>query len=56
MEKVTKEMLEKVNNVATSEDAARVVQEFEHIIMIKKSDIIWLTYHQVQMFPKFKEK
>ena len=31
------EMQEKVNNVITSEDAARVVQEFEQIIKNKKA-------------------
>ena len=33
---------EKVGNVATSKDAAKVVQEFEQIIKNKKSVIIWL--------------
>ena len=47
------EMQEKANNAITSEDAAKVVQEFEQII---KSDIVWLTYHQEQIFKKFKEK
>ena len=39
------EMLEKVNNVTASEDAAKVVKEFEQIIKNEKSDIdiIWLT-------------
>ena len=50
------EMQEKVNNVITSEDAAKIVQEFEQIIKNKKNDIIWLTYHQGQIFQKFKEK
>ena len=46
-------MLEKVNNV-TIEDAAKVVQEFQQIIKNKKSDIIWFTYHQEQIFQTFK--
>ena len=46
-------MLEKVNNV-TIEDAAKVVQEFQQIIKNKKSDIIWFTYHQGQIFQTFK--
>ena len=50
------EMQEKVNNAITREDAEKVVQEFEQIIKNKKSDIIWLTYHQGQIFQKFKEK
>ena len=33
------EMLEKVNNVTASEDAAKVVKEFEQIIKNEKSDI-----------------
>ena len=35
-----------ISNVITSEDAARVVQEFEQIIKNKKGYIMWLTYHQ----------
>ena len=49
------EMLEKVSNV-TSEDAAKVVQEFKQIIKNKKSDIIWLTYYQGKIFQNFKEE
>ena len=49
-------MLEKVNNVTANEDAAKVVQEFGQIIKNKKSDIIWLNYHQGQISQKFKEK
>ena len=47
------EMQEKVNNIITSDDAAKVVQEFDQIIKNKKSNIIWLTYHQGQTFQKF---
>ena len=36
------EAQEKVGNVTTSEDATKVVQEFEQIIKNKKSVIIWL--------------
>ena len=49
------EMLEKVSNV-TSEDAAKVAQEFGQIIKNKKSDIIWLTYYKGNIFQNFKEK
>ena len=49
-------MQEKVNNVTTSQNAAKVVQEFEQIIKNKKSDIIWLTCHQGKIFQKFEEK
>ena len=51
-----KQVQEKVGNVTTSEDAAKVVQEFEQIIKNKKSVIIWLIQHQGQLFQKFKEK
>ena len=50
------EMQKKVKSVTTSEDAAKVVQEFEQIIKNKKSDIIWLTCHQGKIFQKFEEK
>ena len=58
MERVTKTQRckKKVKNVTTSEDAAKVVQEFEQIIKNKKSDIIWLTCHQGKIFQKFEEK
>ena len=36
-------MVGKVSKVKTSEDTAKVVQEFEKFIKNKKSDIIWLT-------------
>ena len=50
-------MQEKVNNFATNkEDAVKFVQQFEEIFKNKKSDIIWLFYHQSQIFQKFKEK
>ena len=49
-------MLEKVSKLTTREDAAKVVQEFDQIIKNKKSDIMWLTYYQGQIFRKFKEK
>ena len=50
-----KEMLEKVNDITTSENVMKVVQEFEKVIMNKKSNI-WLTYHQGQIFQKFKKE
>ena len=34
----------------------KVIEEFEEIIKLKKSDIIWLAYYQGQIFQKFKEK
>ena len=50
------EIIEKVNNVTTSEDVAKIMQEFEQFIENKKSSVIWLTYCQGQIFQKFKEK
>ena len=47
---------EKVNNLATNEDAAKLVQEVEKIINSKKSDIVWLAYHQGQIFQRSKER
>ena len=47
---------EKVNNWLRNEDSVKVVQEFEEIIRNKKSDIIWLAYHQGQIFRKKKKK
>ena len=41
---------EKVDNCITNEDAVKVVQESEEIIKSQKSDIIWLAYHQGQIF------
>ena len=50
-------MQEKINNFVTNkEDAVKFVQEYEEIFKNKKSDIIWLVYHQSQIFQKFKEK
>ena len=50
-------MQEKVNNCTTNEeDAVKVVQDLEEMTKNKKSDIIWLAYHQGQIFQKFKEK
>ena len=50
------EMEQKVNNVKTSEGVVKVVQKFEQLIKNKKNDVIWLMYHQGQIFQKFKEK
>ena len=49
-------MLERVNECITNEDAVKAVQEFEQIIQNKKSDIVWLAYYQGQIFQKFREK
>lgn len=58
MERVTKRETDarKDNNAMTIEHAVKVIQEFEQIIRNKKSNIIWLTYHQGQIFQTSKEK
>ena len=40
----------------TSESSVKAIQESEHIIKNKKSDIVWLAYCQGQIFQNFKEK
>ena len=48
---------EMANNCTESEeDAAKVIYEFEEIIKNKKSDIVWLAYHQGKIFQKFRSK
>ena len=48
---------EMANNCTEStEDAAKVIHEFEEIIKNKKSDIVWLAYYQGKIFQKFKSK
>ena len=48
---------EMANNCTESkEDAAKVSHEFEEIIKNKKSDIVWLAYHQGKIFQKFRSK
>ena len=49
-------MQDKVNGCISSEDAIKVIQDFEQIIQNKKSNILWLAYNQGQIFQKFKEK
>ena len=49
---------EKVKDVTTREDVAKVVQEFEQVIKNKKSDTLWLTYlpSKTNYFRKLKKK
>ena len=49
-------MQDKVHGCITNKDAVKVLQEFEHIIQNKKSDIMQLAYYQSQIFQKFREK
>ena len=49
-------MKDKVSGCTTNEEAAKFIEEFEEIIMNKKSDIVWLVYYQGQIFQKLKEK
>ena len=48
---------EMANNCTEStEDAAKVIHEFEEIIKNKKSDIVWLAYHLGKIFQKLRSK
>ena len=49
-------MEEKVKGCRTNEDAVKAIQEFEQIIQNKKSNIVWLSYYQGQIFQKFRKK
>ena len=42
--------------MASEEDPANVIHEFEEIIKNKKSDIVWLAYYQGKIFQKFTSK
>ena len=49
-------MQDKVHGCITNKDVVKALQEFEHIIQNKKSDIMQLAYYQSQIFQKFREK
>ena len=49
-------MEEKVKGCRTNEDAVKAIQEFEQIVQNKKSNIVWLSYYQGQIFQKFRKK
>ena len=44
------------NCTESKEDAAEVIHKFEEIIWNKKSDIVWVAYHQGKIFQKFRSK
>ena len=44
------------NCTDSKEDAAKFIHEFKEIIKNKKSDIVWLAYHQGKIFQKFRSK
>ena len=44
------------NCTESEEDASKVIHEFEDMIKNKKSDIVWLAYHQDKIFQKFRSK
>ena len=44
------------NCTESKEDAAKIIHEFEEIIRNKKSDRVWLAYHQDKIFQKFRLK
>ena len=45
-----------INFTKSEEDATKVIHQFEEIIKNKKSDIVWLAYHQGKIFQKFRSK
>ena len=49
-------MQDKVHGCITNKDVVKALQEFEHIIQNKKSDIMQLAYYQSQIFQKFRER
>ena len=44
------------NCTESKEDAAKIIHEFEEIIRNKKSDRVWLAYHQDKIFQKLRLK
>ena len=44
------------NCTESEQDATNIIHEFEEIIKNKKSDIVWLAYHQSKIFQKFRSK
>ena len=44
------------NYTESKEGAAKAISKFEEIIKNKKSDIVWLAYHQGKIFQKFRSK
>ena len=40
----------------SKDDSAKFIHKFEEIIKNKKSDIVWLAYHQGKIFQKFRSK
>ena len=44
------------NCTENEEDATEVTHKFEEIIRNKKSHIVWLAYHQGEIFQKFRPK
>ena len=49
-------MQDKVHGCITNKDAVKSLQEFEHIMQNKKSDIVKLAYYRSQIFQRFREK
>ena len=44
------------NCTESEEDVTKVIHDLEEIIRNKKSDIVWLVYHQSKIFQKFRLK
>ena len=47
---------EKAIKVETPEDAAAIIKEYEEIIRTKRKGIISVTYHQRNVFSRYREK
>ena len=52
----SEELTREVEEVQNPEEAAIVIQKYEHIIKTKKKTIISTAYHQGKVFKKFKDK
>ena len=44
------------NCTESTEDATKVIHKFKEIIKNKKSDIVWLAYHQDKILQKIRSK
>ena len=44
------------NCTESEEDAAKIIHKLEEIIRNKKSETVWLVYHQGKIFQKFRSK
>ena len=50
------EINKRADKVEKTEDAAGIIKEYEEILRAKRKDIIVVTFYQLKMFKRFKEK